>query len=154
MPPWSLLAACIAACPQLQQLRLRVLPCRTGHIDRKENFNISRYTPFGAVLHVLPQSLEDFIIRFTARWDTGFGGPNMSMWDLHVLDDAFPSPKTPELEEVTIEYELGDWDRPEVVKRVVGETLPRLTASDCVWYERKLEGAGVSLISLSSVNMN
>lgn len=135
IPPWDLLADCVAACPLLKQLRLRVFPCKTDLISAKKELDPSRYTPFGTVLRVLPPSCEDFIVHFTARWNTYFGGEGGSTWDLHVLDDAIPSSRFPLLEKVSIEYELGDWDRPFAVKGVVEEALPRLASSGRISYE-------------------
>ncbi|TFK92514.1 hypothetical protein K466DRAFT_562253 [Polyporus arcularius HHB13444] len=134
MPPWNFLADCVAACPRLKQLRLRVLPRKNDILDAAKDFDLSRYVPFGTVLRVLPPTIKHLAVRFTARWDTCFGGEDGTTWDLHALDDAIPSSRFPLLQGVSIEYELGDFDIPDTVRHVVAKGLPRLTSSKRISY--------------------
>ncbi len=134
MPPWNFLVDCVAACPRLKQHRLRVLPRKNDTLDAAKDFDPSRYVPFGTVLRVLPPTIKHLAVRFTARWDTCFGGEDGTAWDLHALDDAIPSSRFPLLQRVSIEYELGDFDIPDTVRHVVAKALPRLASSNLMSY--------------------
>ncbi|KAI0718720.1 hypothetical protein C8T65DRAFT_74425 [Cerioporus squamosus] len=141
LPPWNLLADCVATCPRLQLLRLHVKPCRSGLINAaKEDFDPARYTPFGTVLSMLPRMIEQLVVRFVWRWDTQWGGlrgeGRSPIWDLHVLDAVLPSPRFPYLRGVWIEYERNEGDRSlrGIVEPIIGDTLPKLVASNRISY--------------------